>query len=118
MGVVSVGDVYCVVMVIVNLLLVKIVIVGEDVNWGCVVMVVGKFGVQVDCDKLIICFGDMVLVENGWCVFSYDEVVVSVYMKCDYLVVGVDLGMGCGKCMVWICDLMYGYIDINVDYCL
>lgn len=80
-GVVNNVDVYCVVLVIVNFLLVKIVIVGEDVNWGCVVMVVGKFGVEVDCDCLMICFGDIIVVENGWCVLDYFEDEVSVYMK-------------------------------------
>lgn len=44
-------------------------------------MVVGKFGVEVDCDCLMICFGDIIVVENGWCVLDYFEDEVSVYMK-------------------------------------
>lgn len=37
-----------IVFVIVNLLFVKIIVVGEDVNWGWIVMVVGKVGELVD----------------------------------------------------------------------
>lgn len=80
-GVGSDQDVKIYVLVIVNFLLVKIVIVGEDFNWGCIVMVIGKFGVVVDCDLLIIYFGDVFVVEKGWVVESYFEEVGVIYMK-------------------------------------
>jgi glutamate N-acetyltransferase / amino-acid N-acetyltransferase len=37
-------------------------------------------------------------------------------MKRAELVVGVDLGIGAGRAVVWTCDLTARYIAINADY--
>lgn len=103
-------------LVIVNFFLVKIVIVGEDVNWGRVVMVVGKVGELVDWDKLVIWFGGYWVVREGVVDFSFEEVVVDVYLKGVEIFFEVDVGVGEEIVIVWMCDLMYGYIFINVDY--
>ena len=38
------------------------------------------------------------------------------YMKQAELKIGVDVGVGNGRAVVWTCDLTRGYIDINADY--
>ncbi|RMC34337.1 bifunctional glutamate N-acetyltransferase/amino-acid acetyltransferase ArgJ [Paracoccus alkanivorans] len=96
--------------------LVKTAIAGEDANWGRIVMAVGKSGASADRDRLTICFGDMILAENGWRAEGYDEGRASAYMKNQELLISVDLGLGEGAQTMWTCDLTHGYIDINADY--
>jgi glutamate N-acetyltransferase/amino-acid N-acetyltransferase len=37
-------------------------------------------------------------------------------MKRREIRIGIDLGLGHGRAMVWTCDLTHGYIDINGSY--
>ena len=50
---------------IANSPLVKTAIAGEDANWGRIVMAVGKAGEAADRDRLSICFGDILVAEDG-----------------------------------------------------
>ncbi|MFV0411265.1 MAG: bifunctional glutamate N-acetyltransferase/amino-acid acetyltransferase ArgJ [Paracoccus sp. (in: a-proteobacteria)] len=115
-GAETVADAHRIAMATANSPLVKTAIVGEDANWGRVVMAVGKSGAKADRDRLTIRFGDMVLAENGWRAPSSDEAAASAYMKQDHLVIGIDLGLGRASRTVWTCDLTHRYIDINADY--
>jgi glutamate N-acetyltransferase/amino-acid N-acetyltransferase len=103
-------------MAIANSPLIKTAIAGEDPNWGRVVMAIGKSGAAADRDLLTIRFGDLLVAENGWVSPAYKEADAAAYMKGEYLRIGVDLGLGQGKCTVWTCDLTHGYIEINADY--
>ncbi|WP_375568054.1 bifunctional glutamate N-acetyltransferase/amino-acid acetyltransferase ArgJ [Seohaeicola saemankumensis] len=103
-------------MAIANSPLIKTAIAGEDPNWGRVVMAIGKSGAAADRDLLAIRFGDLLVAENGWVSPAYKEADAAAYMKGEYLRIGVDLGLGQGKCTVWTCDLTHGYIEINADY--
>ena len=96
--------------------LVKTAIAGEDANWGRVVMAVGKSGEPADRDKLQIKFGSLVVASKGTRDDSYDEAVVSQYMKSQEIEIEVDLGVGKGEARIWACDLTHGYISINSDY--
>jgi glutamate N-acetyltransferase / amino-acid N-acetyltransferase len=101
---------------IANSPLVKTAIAGEDPNWGRIVMAIGKAGEAVDRDRLAITFGDVVVAEAGERAPTYDEPVVARYMKNPEIVVGVDVGVGDGRAVVWTCDLTHDYISINADY--
>nr|WP_174820486.1 MULTISPECIES: bifunctional glutamate N-acetyltransferase/amino-acid acetyltransferase ArgJ [Ruegeria] len=101
---------------IANSPLVKTAIAGEDPNWGRVVMAIGKSGAAADRDLLSISFGDILVAEKGWVSPDYSEDAAAAYMKCQDLVISVDLGLGEGKSTVWTCDLTHGYIEINADY--
>ncbi|MCG7520469.1 bifunctional glutamate N-acetyltransferase/amino-acid acetyltransferase ArgJ [Ruegeria sp. Ofav3-42] len=101
---------------IANSPLVKTAIAGEDPNWGRVVMAIGKSGAAADRDLLSISFGDILVAEKGWVSPEYREEDAAEYMKCQDLVIAVDLGLGEGKSTVWTCDLTHGYIEINADY--
>ncbi|MFV2001709.1 MAG: bifunctional glutamate N-acetyltransferase/amino-acid acetyltransferase ArgJ [Paracoccaceae bacterium] len=115
-GAVSDADAHKAAMSVANSPLVKTAIAGEDANWGRVVMAIGKSGAQADRDRLSIWFGDILVAENGWVSPDYDEAAATVYMKRDSLVIGIDLGLGAGRAVVWTCDLTHGYIQINADY--
>jgi glutamate N-acetyltransferase/amino-acid N-acetyltransferase len=101
---------------IANSPLVKTAIAGGDPNWGRIVMAVGKSGAAADRDRLTIRFGDILVAEHGWVAPGYREADGAAYMKRQELVIGVDLGIGTGKAVVWTCDLTHRYIEINADY--
>ncbi|MEX3316219.1 bifunctional glutamate N-acetyltransferase/amino-acid acetyltransferase ArgJ [Sulfitobacter sp. PS-8MA] len=101
---------------IANSPLIKTAIAGEDPNWGRVVMAIGKSGAAADRDRLSIRFGDVEVARDGWRSPDYSEEAAAAHMKGENIVIGVDLGLGDGRCTVWTCDLTHGYIDINADY--
>ena len=107
---------HVVAMSIANSPLVKTAIAGEDANWGRVVMAVGKAGEPAERDRLAIRFGDTQVARGGLAVEGYDEAPVAAHLKGREISIGVDLGLGEGRAMVWTCDLTHGYISINADY--
>jgi glutamate N-acetyltransferase / amino-acid N-acetyltransferase len=115
-GAVSDASAHRVAMSIANSPLVKTAIAGEDANWGRVVMAVGKAGESADRDKLSISFGPTLVAKDGLVVEGYDEAPVTAHLKSSTVDVGVDLGLGAGRAVVWTCDLTHGYISINADY--
>ena len=115
-GALTDGDARKVALSIANSPLVKTAIAGADPNWGRIVMAVGKSGASADRDRLSIRFGDILVAENGWVSPGYSEAAGAAYMKRSELVLGVDLGLGAGRAVVWTCDLTHGYIAINADY--
>ena len=96
--------------------LVKTAFAGEDPNWGRIVMAIGKSGVEIEKEKVSIWFGNYLVAQNGSISDTYNESVVSNYMKNDSLVVTVDLGLGNKKASIYTCDLTHDYISINADY--
>ena len=103
-------------MSIANSPLVKTAIAGEDANWGRVVMAVGKAGEPADRDKLSIWFGGIRIAHRGARDPTYDEAMVSEYMRRPQITVKAALGLGSGRDRVLTCDLTEGYIRINADY--
>jgi glutamate N-acetyltransferase/amino-acid N-acetyltransferase len=101
---------------IANSPLVKTALVGEDPNWGRIVMAIGKSGQKVDRDKLSIYFGETLVAEKGSEAKDYDEAITKKYMKNTNLVIRVDLEVGNGSFTVWGCDLTNEYISINANY--
>ena len=96
--------------------LVKTAIAGADANWGRVVMALGKSGEPLDPTQLSVAFGGTVITAGGGIVAGYDERVVAAHLAGREIEIAVDLGVGCGRSVVWTCDLTHGYIDINADY--
>ena len=101
---------------IANSPLVKTAIAGEDPNWGRIVMAIGKAGVQLDLDKLIIKFGELVIVKNGNLNPNYSEAETSDYMKNDNIDIHVDISSGSKKFTAYTMDFTKKYIEINADY--
>src|SRR6201991_1247488 len=103
-------------MSIANSPLVKTAIAGKDVNWGRVVMAVGKAGEPADRDKLSISFNGIRVATRGARDPSYDEAEVSAAMKNPKIQIKVALGLGKGRDRVLTCDLTKEYVAINGDY--
>jgi len=101
---------------IANSPLVKTAIAGGDPNWGRVVMAIGKAGVTINIEKLSIKFGSLLIIQNGKLNPSYDENLVSDYMKNDDIEIIVDCSSGNKNFTAYTMDLTKKYIEINADY--
>ena len=115
-GAASDADAHRVAMSIANSPLVKTAIAGEDANWGRIVMAVGKTEEVVDRDRLAIRFGPHVAAVDGAPSPTYDEAVMSAYMKNAEIDITVHVASGRASATVWTCDLTKRYIEINGDY--
>src|SRR5690242_21880159 len=100
---------------IANSPLVKTAIHGGDPNWGRLIAVAGRAGVDVELARAAVTIGPIVLFENGT---PHDENAAKAaeYLRGKELTVGVDLGVGGAESTVWTCDLSAEYVRINADY--
>lgn len=100
---------------IANSPLVKTAIHGGDPNWGRLIAVAGRAGVEFELTRARVTIGPIVLFEAGR---PYDEAAPEAarYLKNDDISVGVDLGVGSASSSVWTCDLSAEYVRINADY--
>ncbi len=96
--------------------LVKTAIAGEDPNWGRIIMAIGKSGVSFNIEKLLIRFGDLVIVQNGKLNPNYDEGQSSEYMKNYNIDINVDISSGSKNFTAYTMDFTKKYIEINADY--
>jgi glutamate N-acetyltransferase/amino-acid N-acetyltransferase len=100
---------------IANSLLVKTAIHGGDPNWGRLIAVAGRAGVEFELGRAVVSIGSTVLFMNGR---PHDECApqAAAYMKGKDIAVGVNLGAGSASSTVWTCDLSAEYVRINADY--
>jgi glutamate N-acetyltransferase/amino-acid N-acetyltransferase len=100
---------------IANSPLVKTAIHGGDPNWGRLIAVAGRAGVDFDLSRAGVTIGATVLFQNGR---PYDDAApqAAEYLKGTDISVSVDLGAGRASSTVWTCDLSAEYVRINADY--
>jgi glutamate N-acetyltransferase / amino-acid N-acetyltransferase len=96
--------------------LVKTAFAGEDANWGRIVAAAGRAGEPIETGRLAVRFGPLVAARDGAVSPDYDEAAMSAYMKHPELEIGVQVGVGPGRAVMWTCDLTHGYVSINGDY--
>ena len=101
---------------IANSPLVKTAIAAEDANWGRIIMAIGKTNLKLNLNKLTIFFGNHIIASNGKRDDSYNEEIVSKYMKNDEINILIDFGKKNNEARVWTCDLTHDYININGSY--
>ena len=101
---------------IANSPLVKTAIAGEDLNWGRVIMAIGKAGININLDKLSLKFGSFYIIQNGKINTNYNEDEVSDYMKNSNIDIFVDISSGSKNFTAYTMDLTKKYIEINADY--
>ena len=101
---------------IANSPLVKTAVAGEDPNWGRVIMAIGKAGIQVDIDKLLLKFGSFNIIQNGKIHISYNEKEISDYMQSDNIDIQVDISNGSKNFTAYTMDFTKKYVEINSDY--
>jgi glutamate N-acetyltransferase/amino-acid N-acetyltransferase len=96
--------------------LVKTAVAGEDPNWGRVVMAIGKAGPKINLKKLLIKFGNIIIVEGGKLNQSYDEKLTAKYMKSENIEINIETFTGNKSFTAFTMDLTKKYIEINADY--
>jgi glutamate N-acetyltransferase/amino-acid N-acetyltransferase len=101
---------------IANSLLVKTAIHGADPNWGRLIAVAGRCGVNFNLAGARVVIGSTVLFEQGR---PFDERApeAAAYLAGKEVDVQVDLGTGGpDDATVWTCDLSAEYVRINAEY--
>jgi glutamate N-acetyltransferase/amino-acid N-acetyltransferase len=100
---------------IANSLLVKTAVHGGDPNWGRLIAVAGRAGVEFDLSRAKVTIGPLVLFSDGR---PYDEAAPEAadYLQNTDISLGVDLGVGDAMSTVWTCDLSAEYVRINAEY--
>jgi glutamate N-acetyltransferase/amino-acid N-acetyltransferase len=96
--------------------LVKTAVHGADPNWGRLVAVAGRAGVDFDLDRARVQIGDVVLFADGR---PFDERApqASAHLQDSDVSLLVDLGTGgAGAARMWTCDLSADYVKINAEY--
>jgi glutamate N-acetyltransferase/amino-acid N-acetyltransferase len=100
---------------IANSPLVKTAIHGGDPNWGRLIAVAGRAGVEFELGRAAVTIGSTVLFKDGR---PHDEKapLAAEYLKGKEIGVAVDLGAGRASSTVWTCDLSAEYVRINAEY--
>jgi glutamate N-acetyltransferase/amino-acid N-acetyltransferase len=100
---------------IANSPLVKTAIHGGDPNWGRLIAVAGRAGVEFELSRAAVMMGTIVLFKDGR---PHDEAAPEAagYLKNDEITVSVHLGAGEASSTVWTCDLSAEYVKINAEY--
>jgi glutamate N-acetyltransferase/amino-acid N-acetyltransferase len=101
---------------IANSPLVKTAVHGADPNWGRLVAVAGRAGVEFNLDRARVRIGDVELFAGGR---PFDERApqASGHLQGRDVTLGVDLGTGLtGAARMWTCDLSAEYVKINAEY--
>ena len=101
---------------IANSSLVKTAFAGEDPNWGRIIMAIGKAGPRINIKKLLIKFGNIVIVQEGKLIQNYDEKLTANYMKGENLEINIEIFTGKKNFTAYTMDLTKKYVEINADY--
>jgi glutamate N-acetyltransferase/amino-acid N-acetyltransferase len=101
---------------IANSPLVKTAVHGADPNWGRLVAVAGRAGVDFNLERARVQIGDVELFADGR---PFDERApqASEHLQGRDVTLRVDLGTGqAGAARMWTCDLSAEYVKINAEY--
>ncbi|MDR3552755.1 MAG: bifunctional glutamate N-acetyltransferase/amino-acid acetyltransferase ArgJ [Clostridia bacterium] len=99
--------------------LVKAAMFGADANWGRVLCALGYSAARVDPLLVDVAFsskGGRVNVCKSGTGLDFSEEEAAAVLKCDEVVIHVDLNENEASAVAWGCDLTYGYVKINGDY--
>ncbi len=101
---------------IANSLLVKTAIHGGDPNWGRLLAVAGRCGVDFSLAGARVVIGSTVLFEGGR---PFDERAPEAARHLQHADVRVEVDLGVGgpeDATMWTCDLSAEYVRINAEY--
>jgi glutamate N-acetyltransferase / amino-acid N-acetyltransferase len=101
---------------IANSPLVKTAVHGADPNWGRLIAVAGRAGVDFELERARVRVGDVELFAGGR---PFDEraPLASAHLQGKDVSLHVDLGTGgAGAARMWTCDLSADYVKINAEY--
>ena len=98
-------------------LLVKTALFASDPNWGRILAVIGRAGLEsLEIYKVDIDVGNVRIVSGGKIADSYTEEDGQAVMKHEEICITINLGRGNSKETVWTSDLSHDYVRINADY--
>lgn len=104
-------------MSIANSPLVKTAIFGEDLNWGRILMAIGKAKTGMNCNIIDIHINGFNIIEDGEPVINEtNRKEIEKSVKNRNIDISVNFKQGSGKIRVWTCDFSYDYVKINADY--
>jgi len=88
---------------------------GNDPNWGRIVAVMGRSGIDMEEGMLDVYLqGEQVMRAGSPLPFEKDK--LSRRMKADMVTIKACLNIGAGIAFAWGCDLSQEYVTINSDY--
>ena len=97
--------------------LVKTALFASDPNWGRILAVVGRAGIEaLDLESLKIYLGDVCIVSAGGRDSQYTEEAGQAVMDQEEITIRVVLNRGDFSETVWTTDLSHEYVSINADY--
>jgi glutamate N-acetyltransferase/amino-acid N-acetyltransferase len=97
--------------------LVKTALFASDPNWGRILAVVGRAGVDnLDVDKVQLHINGFEIARNGCRSPDYLEEHGEQAMSPEEIHICVDLGMGKASDIVWTTDFSHEYVTINAEY--
>tara|TARA_B100001027_G_scaffold29287_1_gene17361 strand:+ start:970 stop:2199 length:1230 start_codon:yes stop_codon:yes gene_type:complete len=102
-------------MSVANSPLFKTAMSSSDLNWGRILMAVGKSGAKINTNKISMKLGHHNILIDGNPVLR-SETNVRKYLKKDEINISIDVGVASGSAKIFTCDLTHEYIKINSDY--
>ena len=97
--------------------MVKTALFASDPNWGRILAVVGRSGIDnLELSNVSIYLDDVKLIHRGEPDSDYSEQAGQTVMAKEDILIKVELGRGQAEETVWTCDLSYDYIKINAEY--
>lgn len=99
-----------------NSLLVKTALNGGDPNWGRLVAVAGRAGVEFNLSRAKVRIGKALLLANNT-IYPDQESIAADHLAEKEVEIEVNLGTDSQySATVWTCDLSDQYVRINADY--
>ena len=90
---------------------------ASDANWGRILAVVGRAGLEeLDITAVGIHLGDVCIVAAGERAAAYTEERGQRVMSEEEIAITIDLGRGASGTTIWTSDLSHGYVTINAEY--
>lgn len=97
--------------------LVKTALFASDPNWGRILAVVGRAGVDdLDVDRVQLHINGFEIARNGCRSPDYLEEHGEKAMAPEDIYICLDLGMGQASDVVWTTDFSHEYVTINAEY--
>ncbi len=102
---------------IANSPLVKTALFGEDLNWGRILMAIGKAMTKMNCNIIDVFINNYPIVKDGEPVIDGEEFVKAKQsLKNRNVEILIDFHQGAESIKVWTCDFSHNYININASY--
>ncbi|MEN8907407.1 MAG: bifunctional glutamate N-acetyltransferase/amino-acid acetyltransferase ArgJ [Clostridiales bacterium] len=102
---------------IANSPLVKTAFYGEDMNWGRILMAIGKSMTGMNCNIIDIYVNGNIIVKNGEPQIGQKEYIeAEKSLKNKEISLLIDFKNGNSKIKIWTCDFSNEYVNINALY--